>query len=83
MKTFARIAIAALAGLTIIGSAEAMPVASQPMAVRAVEAPVVKAAVMVTRTVVRRRPMMMMRRRPMMMMRRRPMVTRVIRRVVR
>ncbi len=82
MKTFAKIAIAALAGLTVIGSAEAMPVAPQPMAVRAIEAPVVKAAVVVTRTVVRRRPMMM-RRRPMMMMRRRPMVTRVIRRVTR
>ena len=75
MKTFARIAIAALAGLTVIGSAGAMPVASQPMSVRAVEAPVVKAAVVVTRTVVRRRPMMMMRRRPM--------VTRMIRRVIR
>ncbi len=72
MKTFARFAIAAIAGLTIIG--EAMPVASQPLTVRTVEAPVVKAAVVVTRTVVRRRPMMM---------RRRPMVTRVIRRVIR
>ncbi len=70
MKFLAPMAFACLAGLSLIGSAEAMPVASQPL-VAATAAPVVKTALIV----VRRRPVVRV-------VRRRPMV-RVIRRVIR
>ena len=70
MKTLGPVAFACLAGLCLIGSAEAMPVASQPV-VAVAAAPVIKTAIVV----VRRRPMVrVIRRRP---------VVRVIRRVIR
>ena len=70
MRILAPMAFACLAGLCLIGSAEAMPIASQSV-VAVSEAPVVKAALIV----VRRRPVVrIVRRRP---------VVRVIRRVIR
>ncbi len=70
MKIIAPMAFACLAGLCLIGGAEAMPIASQRV-VPVAAAPVVKTALIV----VRRRPMVrVVRRRP---------VVRVIRRVIR
>ena len=70
MKILAPMAFACLAGLCVIGGAEAMPVASQPV-VAVSAAPVVKTALVI----VRRRPVVrVVRRRP---------VVRVIRRVIR
>ena len=70
MKILAPMAFACLAGLCLIGSAEAMPVASQPI-IAVSAAPVIKTALVL----VRRRPVVrVVRRRPM---------ARVIRRVIR
>ncbi len=70
MKAFVRTALAAAAALTLVGTADAMPIAPQSVAVTA---PVVKAAVIVTTRRVVRRPIV----------RRRVVTTRVIRRVIR
>lgn len=51
MKTFATLAFSGLASLCLVGAAAAMPVA--PAVTRAAEAPVVKAAVVVTHRVIR------------------------------
>ena len=70
MKILAPMAFACLAGLCLVGSAEAMPVASQPV-VAVSAAPVVKTALVV----VRRRPVVrVVRRRPLARV-----ITRVIR----
>ena len=74
MKILAPMAFACLAGLCLIGSAEAMPVASQPV-VAVTAAPVQPLHGQDALIVVRRRPVVrVVRRRP---------VVRVIRRVIR
>lgn len=53
MKILATVAFAGLAALCLAGSAEAMPVAAAPTLAASAGAPVVKAAVLVTKRVVR------------------------------